>query len=707
MPLHADNWMKRLPDNTLVSVLSIPGTHDSATGHGFTNSFYGLFGDQYARTQEINISEQWALGIRAFDMRPSVYSDYININHGIVPTNLRFNNALRLLRDSLIANPSEFAVIHLLHASEGDQVSNKYPERLLQLLAENDLKDFFVDFRKDLKLKDVRGKILLISRDKYADTPVGGFFQNWTGELDWTLQRQASIVGPDNQQATLYVQDFSDAHASGAVERKVEAVNQLLKASCQRSTTSTVWVYNMASAYSKVAKLFGNQISLSDGYRDNATHTNAAIVNFLADGNNPKGPTGIVLMDYAGVEWSGSYQTVGLQAVNSLKANNFRYLTDLTTIQESDATASSPIDMTALIANPRFSSNIITTGWKGDAFGAAAPKENAEHYDRTFDTYQTITGLPNGVYAVSVNAFYRAGDAQEAYGHYKLKDDLQRKARLYAVSGSDTLAWPIVSPYSRKVTTARGKGREASHTDGETTFYIPDNMEAAEHYMHALYAYKNTIFVAIDNHQLTIGVKKDTKLNADWACFDDFLLYYFGNKADAYKRWTAELKNMHESYEGITVSQSYLNNYESAFTATLVNKMQATPTMKRISRMADSLALNARLWGHYQEMADKAQSAITGSTLSAAVKTAIIYYLTKVYKPYLATPTLSNAQLRAETLKLQQMLDGNLTGVNHVNAGRGQQASYYTLDGKPAGLPLRKGVYVVRTADGKTRKVIK
>ena len=34
--LLADNWLARISDNTYVSQLSIPGTHDASTGEGFT-----------------------------------------------------------------------------------------------------------------------------------------------------------------------------------------------------------------------------------------------------------------------------------------------------------------------------------------------------------------------------------------------------------------------------------------------------------------------------------------------------------------------------------------------------------------------------------------------------------------------------------------------------------------------------------------------
>lgn len=708
LSVSADNWMKRLPDNTLVSVLSIPGTHDSATGHGFTNSLFGAFGDEYAKTQDVKIPEQWALGIRAFDMRPSLYGSYININHGIVPTKLRFNNALRMLRDSLVANPSEFAVIHLLHADEGDQSgSGNYADRLLSLLGEDDLKDFFVSFRRDLKLKDVRGKILLLSRDSYADTPVGGFFKGWTGDIDWTRQTSASIVGPGNISAPLYVQDYSDTHASGGIALKVEALQKMLTTSCKRNQQSTIWVFNLASGYSKVSNLFGNELSTSDGYRDNATYTNAAVVDFLANAQNPIGPTGIVLMDYAGVDWSGKYQTRGLEAVNSLKNNNFRYLTDLTQVSEDNVTASTTVDLTPLITNPAFNSNILTTGWEGDAFGAVGPKENAEHYNRTFNTHQTITGLPNGVYAVSVNAFYRAGDADEAYDHFAVKDDCSRLARLYAVSGRDTLAWPVVSPYSRLVVKARGVGREASHTDGSRTYYIPDDMEAAEYYMHSLYAYKNTLFVAVDNDQLTLGVKKDGLMGADWSCFDDFQLVYFGNKADAYKRWTSELANMHQNYDGITVSKQYRDSYDAAFNITLTSKLVATTVVKRIMWLADTLAVNARLWNSYQSLAQKATEALSGGTLSVAVRNALNDYLANTYQPAVDNPDFTNVRLQKEMRVLEDLLNGNLSQVETPTAATYQKVTYYTLDGKPVAQPGPHGIYLMRDAKGHTRKVVR
>lgn len=65
-------------------------------------------------------------------------------------------------------------------------------------------------------------------------------------------------------------------------------------------------------------------ISTADGYRDNAAHTNATIIDYLD--THEAGPTGIILMDYAGVDESNGYQTRGKELVEKIIANNFKYL---------------------------------------------------------------------------------------------------------------------------------------------------------------------------------------------------------------------------------------------------------------------------------------------------------------------------------------------------------------------------------------------
>ena len=46
------------------------------------------------------------------------------------------------------------------------------------------------------------------------------------------------------------------------------------------------------------------------------------------------------------------------------------------------------IDVTSVyLVNPSFDGNDRTTGWLGTPWGAANPHENAEHYEKMFNSY--------------------------------------------------------------------------------------------------------------------------------------------------------------------------------------------------------------------------------------------------------------------------------------------------------------------------------
>lgn len=90
-PELAMNWMGKLADNRLVTDLSLPGTHDAATAEGWTG-IAELIGDLAARAQDLTITEQWNVGVRAFDIRPQKDGDVLRCMHGIAGTKLLVGN---------------------------------------------------------------------------------------------------------------------------------------------------------------------------------------------------------------------------------------------------------------------------------------------------------------------------------------------------------------------------------------------------------------------------------------------------------------------------------------------------------------------------------------------------------------------------------------------------------------------------------------
>lgn len=339
----ADNaaWMANIPDNTFVSQLSIPGSHDAGTGHGVNNIFVLVSGSTYATTQEKTLTEQWNSGIRAFDLRPAVDGSSLRIYHGIVSTNLYMDNALSTLCGLLDSHPTETCIVIIRHetdaygtgGSSGDK--NTWGEKMKNLLNSNPTKSHAVNYTPEAKLGDVRGKLIILSRDNYDTNPVGGYITGWGFNADFNSQQGGRISGVGTQ-GPLYVQDYYNVSASGASATKTASIQRLLQFSTSENTNPGLWVINQTSGYTLTGETFGHTYPTSDGYRDNAATQNPVVINYL---NNNSGSAGIVLMDYAAEDASGSYQVKGQALTNALINNNsktgpnteyFRALGDIT-----------------------------------------------------------------------------------------------------------------------------------------------------------------------------------------------------------------------------------------------------------------------------------------------------------------------------------------------------------------------------------------
>ena len=174
------------------------------------------------------------------------------------------------------------------------------------------------------------------------------------------------------------------------------------------------------------------------------------------------------------------------------------------------------------VVNPRFDNDDRETGWEGTSFGAANPRENAEHYNKTYDTYQTIKGLKAGKYRVYLNAFYRMGSADNDYSLYSSGDyNSSQHAQLYATSSVDEQQVDIVPASSAACTKSLGGGVSEVNYN---RLYIPNNMEAADYWFKAGY-YINSVECEVGTDGiLTIGIRKSETIESDWTCIDNWSL---------------------------------------------------------------------------------------------------------------------------------------------------------------------------------------
>lgn len=283
-----------------------------------------------------------------------------------------------------------------------------------------------------------------------------------------------------------------------------------------------------------------------------------------------------------------------------------------------EGTAEKPSIATSLISNPNFD-NASNANWSGTApnmtgSGLHGPANAAEHYNKPFDTYQDIENMPNGVYLLTVNSFFRG--TWEDYAQ-NLNQDCY--PYLYAQSGSEENitsvafrnAWAAMNLKSMAGTTSFSTtAGEGSTSYEEATYFIPDDPSAFRLYEEAGY-YVTALVFEVSDGKARIGVKKD-KLEGttDWAIFDTFQLMYYGNTEASYiKAAQACLKQMLTIPTLTTYTQSVLDDYNAAVDAAIVagTNINALPTPDDIANIqttvaekADALYKNMRLWKRWE-----------------------------------------------------------------------------------------------------------
>ena len=211
-----------------------------------------------------------------------------------------------------------------------------------------------------------------------------------------------------------------------------------------------------------------------------------------------------------------------------------QYMADLKVKLEAAQNASIKAgdDITRKIVNPSFDTG-TSEGWTGNVT-VSKDYKNCEAYEKTFDLYQDITNLPDGVYELSVLAFQRVGFNDVAsVAHDNGTEDIT------AVIYANDLETPFTSPYTYGMKEASG-GDPADYKynlNGEDV-YIPNSMKGmAAAVTENSNAYTVTVPMLVEGGTLRIGVRAKRRptngSGGDWAIWDNFRLKYVGSKGDA------------------------------------------------------------------------------------------------------------------------------------------------------------------------------
>ena len=340
------NWMKYLPDDVYVAHVSIPGTHDTATAEGWSSAT----GSTMSTTQEKTIDEQLAGGVRAFDFRPGLEgsgsNQYLNCNHGADATKLRFADALKKLTDYLDAHPSEFFVIHLFRGNVyatkpsfptylvvkySDSDKQKYAELMDELLNKSDVSNYIVDYSPYLKVKDMRGKIVMFRRDRidWVHLEKAGNLTNWPADDEvWSASNFVTATNATNPalKGVIYATDVSSPDNETELNTELESITNLYKRNCSQVTPNEAKAQgSYKPEWSMIFTSGAYEGENTKGYLKNATHTNPLLTSLLRTDENV-GPTGVVFSDWVLTDSHDSYATMGVDLVPAIIENNFRYI---------------------------------------------------------------------------------------------------------------------------------------------------------------------------------------------------------------------------------------------------------------------------------------------------------------------------------------------------------------------------------------------
>lgn len=145
-------WMSYISDDTPITQMAIPGSHDSGC--------YGM--PWYAETQDLTFAEQLARGVRYFDIRVNNSRDGYVVFHGPV-NGVDYEDLLYDIDEFMDANPTEFLILdfsHFKHDSES-KVFEMFDDIVSAERVVNDTALDDDEFLDSLTLGDVRGKCIV------------------------------------------------------------------------------------------------------------------------------------------------------------------------------------------------------------------------------------------------------------------------------------------------------------------------------------------------------------------------------------------------------------------------------------------------------------------------------------------------------------------------------------------------------------------
>lgn len=262
-----ENWMRALPDDRLISSISIPGTHDSGATEG----------GHMAQCQRLSIKDQLNLGIRFLDIRLKRKGPpgdkVLDVYHGITKQPLTFPGVI-LQCESFLSEHSDEFILMLIN----DEANPETEKQEFAALVDKHITDkselFYTSSAIPENLKEARGKVVVLRR--YPESTIG---------IDCTSfphNKSGSVI-----EGKIYSQDFYKVEISDHIADTISAaekVEKIRKAMDYAKANENELVLNFTSGWGSAGPL-----SIANRVQED-------VVEMLA--HYGKARTGVVILDF-------------------------------------------------------------------------------------------------------------------------------------------------------------------------------------------------------------------------------------------------------------------------------------------------------------------------------------------------------------------------------------------------------------------------
>lgn len=323
---HLNSWMKELHDEWPLSLLSIPGTHNSPTCYTALPS---------VRCQSVGVPEQLQNGVRFLDIRVNVLPDDedLALVHAVFPISLTgskwFKDMLDDIYKFLDDNPSETILMSIKREGTGKGTDGQLGKVLENSYVKKNRNKWWTE-PKTPTLGAARGRIVVVRRFALDNDMKKSV---WGGK-GWGIDAQ---VWPDNCEdgkcggGFIRVQDFYEITESENIEKKIEFTRSQLERAAEQNFFITGMAGHKEGA--SLPPFFVNFLSGSNFFNAScwperlAAKINPSVIEYLCmrHGEEGKGPkklkvgsssTGIVVTDWVGAndDWDLVRCIVGMNA---------------------------------------------------------------------------------------------------------------------------------------------------------------------------------------------------------------------------------------------------------------------------------------------------------------------------------------------------------------------------------------------------------